>query len=394
MNRNKRAIAIMLLGVSILAFHGDRAESYLVSGDKWPGSPASVDVYYSGLSGSNATFDTAFMEALGLWNGLAQFSFVPLAGSADPCADPNVTNPDLTGWSFSPTYCGTTFGASTLAVNIRWAGGGTIVQAGTVFNTAWTWDVHSGSGANIDFKRVAAHEVGHALGLNHDNTFTALMNTTYSSTVEAPQADDIDGIIAIYGALVTTWPDATSPAGDSIAAQPTFTWTDTPGGPYQLLLLNSVGTSVYNQKNITSCAAGTCTWTPPAALSAGLYQWKVRSTNGGNGPWSNGPVFTVGGTGTTTLASPTPTSPTSGTTANNTPSFTWTDVAGAVSYQLLVVDNAGLSVYNQKNITSCVAGTCTSTPGALSNGLHMWKVRAADGSGWGPWSAMPRFYAP
>ena len=191
------------------------------------------------------------------------------------------------------------------------------------------------------------------------------------------------------------WPVATSPSGDSVSALPTFTWADsTAGGPYQLLVLNSVGTSVINKKNITSCVAGTCSWTRATALAAGMYQWKVRSVNGGNGPWSGGPVFVVGGSGASSLSAPETTSPITGTTGNNTPSFTWTEVAGAASYQLLVVDSSGLAVFNVKNITSCAAGTCTSTPGTLSAGLHMWKVRAADGSGWGPWSAMPRFTAP
>ncbi|MHC4269920.1 MAG: matrixin family metalloprotease [Planctomycetota bacterium] len=68
-----------------------------------------------------------------------------------------------------------------------------------MFNTAFTWDVHNGSGPNIDFKRVATHELGHALGLDHDNTFPALMNTTYSQNIETPQTDDINGLRAIYG---------------------------------------------------------------------------------------------------------------------------------------------------------------------------------------------------
>ena len=67
-----------------------------------------------------------------------------------------------------------------LAVNHLWVIGSTIVQAGTVFNAFFSWDVHSWTSAfYIDFRRVATHELGQALGLADDDTQPALMNTYY-----------------------------------------------------------------------------------------------------------------------------------------------------------------------------------------------------------------------
>jgi len=174
---------------------------YSLIGASWPNAEATV---YSTGGSSNSTFDNAFVEAMNNWNNLSNFSFNDASGLADPCANPNNYGPPwLTGYAFRSDSCGNAFGSSTLAVNYGWTSGGEIIQAGMVFNTAWSWDVHSLSGSNIDFRRVATHELGHALGLGHDNAYSALMNTIYSETIETPQTDDINGLRAIYGGTGT-----------------------------------------------------------------------------------------------------------------------------------------------------------------------------------------------
>ena len=76
-----------------------------------------------------------------------------------------------------------------------------ITDADIVFNSAETWDVYSGSlrfdGTN-EFERVALHELGHALGLNHSNANAAIMRAFMSDT-DSLQSDDIAGIASIYG---------------------------------------------------------------------------------------------------------------------------------------------------------------------------------------------------
>ncbi|MBF0612951.1 MAG: matrixin family metalloprotease, partial [Magnetococcales bacterium] len=47
--------------------------------------------------------------------------------------------------------------------------------------------------------QVAAHEIGHALGLDHTAVANSLMNPFYSEAFSGPQADDIQGIQALYG---------------------------------------------------------------------------------------------------------------------------------------------------------------------------------------------------
>lgn len=67
------------------------------------------------------------------------------------------------------------------------------------FDTKETWKIGFG-GSGFDVFQVAAHEIGHALGLDHSNISGALMYPYYSEAFVGPQADDIAGIQSIYGA--------------------------------------------------------------------------------------------------------------------------------------------------------------------------------------------------
>nr|HMT21819.1 matrixin family metalloprotease [Promineifilum sp.] len=171
------------------------------SGSGWPG--ATVNFSSQGYSGSNSTFNNAFVSALNNWNGLSSFSFTSTASSANPCSG---SSNSTRGWQFASTNCGSAFGANTLATTSTWftynSSTGlmtSLTDADIVFNTAFSWDVHSGSASARDFRRVASHELGHALGLDRSSSTAALMYYLYSESVETPQTDDINGLRTIYG---------------------------------------------------------------------------------------------------------------------------------------------------------------------------------------------------
>jgi hypothetical protein len=71
------------------------------------------------------------------------------------------------------------------------------------FDTAETWKIGFG-GSGFDIFTVAAHEIGHAIGLDHTTVPSSLLNAFYSEAFGGLQADDIAGAQHLYGAPVTT----------------------------------------------------------------------------------------------------------------------------------------------------------------------------------------------
>ncbi|WP_293257821.1 matrixin family metalloprotease [Nannocystis sp.] len=68
------------------------------------------------------------------------------------------------------------------------------------FDEAETWSVNTPP-TGFDLTTVAAHEIGHALGLAHSSINGALMYAYYGGAHRNLESDDISGIQAIYGAV-------------------------------------------------------------------------------------------------------------------------------------------------------------------------------------------------
>jgi uncharacterized repeat protein (TIGR01451 family) len=66
------------------------------------------------------------------------------------------------------------------------------------FDVDEPWSCTSGSN-RVDIGVVALHEVGHTLGLGHENLAFAVMGPYYNPFLTSLQLDDIEGVIAIYG---------------------------------------------------------------------------------------------------------------------------------------------------------------------------------------------------
>lgn len=63
----------------------------------------------------------------------------------------------------------------------------------------WTLATRAGQAQPIDLVTVAAHEIGHALGLDHTTVSGSLMLASYNGSHRFLGQDDINGIRSIYG---------------------------------------------------------------------------------------------------------------------------------------------------------------------------------------------------
>ena len=111
------------------------------------------------------------------------------------------------------------------------------------FDDDETWTILSQAsyGQPIDLETVAAHEIGHALGLNHSNVACALMNPFYTGSHRYLAQDDIDAIQSIYGIRTTIGTVNLGCAGG------TFLINNLPNGA--TVLWTSSNTSIANVAN-------------------------------------------------------------------------------------------------------------------------------------------------
>ncbi len=175
--------------------------AFEIQDHSWPDATAT---FYVGITTApgDPNWNTTFESAMAKWNAVTPFTYLSVRDSpADPCNDPNTSEPK-NGVDFSDTNCGTAFGSTVLAIEkSRTKNGGTVFrQSGIIFNGTKTWDVYSGPWifGTADFRRVAIHELGHSIGMGHEENNPAIMSP-FADDDEIPQQDDIDGAVFIYG---------------------------------------------------------------------------------------------------------------------------------------------------------------------------------------------------
>ncbi len=158
------------------------------------------------LSDGSGTLNDSAQDALNIWNQyLVRMKFAVDKGSILTPFDTDAN----TSVIMTSTIYGEQFGDGTLAVTLvtprAMPGVAHFIEADVIFNSSRDWDSYRGplQGDVIDFHRVALHEFGHVVGLDHPDQASprqfvnAIMNSTISS-VDSLQADDINGAKSIY----------------------------------------------------------------------------------------------------------------------------------------------------------------------------------------------------
>ena len=200
-----RRLGLGLLALGVAASAG--AFVFILNTDtglplKWPTGNISLRI----MLGTTPTlsdglnYSSTAVEAAKTWNkNLGSIQILTTIVTGTP-VDGNGVNE----MGFSKTVFGRTFDPGVLAVTTGYSTGNERSEGDIIVNSAITWDSYRGSltRSSTDLRRVAMHEMGHLLGLDHPDqkgqTVNAIMNSTVSN-IETVTTDDIQGVQSLYG---------------------------------------------------------------------------------------------------------------------------------------------------------------------------------------------------
>jgi hypothetical protein len=289
-------------------------DAYVFTGARWPDGTIVMQLQLGSsgtLSDGSSSWGESAEGALATWNTvLSREQFRVVRDSTAPTGRGNGYNNVF----FSSSIYGQSFDSSTLAVTLTryLVSTGQSTEDDVLFNTAFSWNSYSGplrrassGGTLVDFRRVALHEFGHVLGLDHPDQYgqsvAAIMNSRVSDT-DRLQSDDVAGAAALYGGgggTSLTAPGApgglaTSASGSTVS----LSWRppSTGGSPGRYVIEAGSASGLANLANFST--GSTATSFSAGGVGSGAYYIRVKAANAaGTSAASNESLLIVGGGG-------------------------------------------------------------------------------------------------
>src|SRR5256714_2414124 len=212
--RRCRAFLACFLGVLLFLGGAVSGFSFALNGYRWPdGTQIAMHLqltrFTSGLQDGSASWDASATDALNIWNqyiDTVQFVASEPSGSSG--------SEDANDLLFSKTVYGPSWPTNAFAVTLRISSQGSVfTETDVLFNDNLKWDSYrgplqgGGPSGTYDFHRVALHEFGHVLGLDHPDrhgqSVVAIMNSIISDLDQLAD-DDIAGVRSLYSARITS----------------------------------------------------------------------------------------------------------------------------------------------------------------------------------------------